>query len=125
MNSPVTVLEVRAENVQELCDLGFNLTTFLEAHEQPSAKVGDGSREAQLNGLLQAWAAKATTAFFLRWTGSKVPRGAVIRGKVVAWTQNGLVVDEAGETIGTYSRLVEFGPKDEQQMLVHYIGKRL
>lgn len=121
-NPPVEVIEIKEDNMQALADMNFSLTAFLDA-ELPHAKIG--RPDELLNACLRDYAAKSTTIFFLAWRGSKIPRGAVIRGKVVAWTQNGIVSAEGGETIGTYARLVEFGPKNEQQMVVYYIGKAL
>ena len=115
----VTVTEIIPENWQALAAAGFNQAELL-ASEGPSAHIGRPA--PMLDDCLRAVTAKSTSVFFLRWKGSKIPRGAVIRGRVVAWTQNGVVTDEKGEMIGTYSRLVEFGPENEQQMVVYCIG---
>jgi|WetSurSiteA1Bulk_404760.scaffolds.fasta_scaffold61021_2 hypothetical protein len=120
-NSPiVSVIEIKAGNVPDLIDLGFDMTTFLDSQD-PHAT--GGKPEDVLTSYLQAFSAQSTRAFFLTWKGSKIPRGAIIQGHRIAWTQNGVVTSEAGEMIGTYERLVEFGPEDLQQMIVYYIGK--
>ena len=121
MNPIVTVLEVKEDNVQALTDAGFDLAAFLKSK---GPRTSTGRPEVLLNACLQAYAAQSRTIFFLAWKGSKIPRGAVIRGHTIAWTQNGLVSAENGVTIGTYSRLVEFGPNDEQQMLIYYLEKQ-
>jgi hypothetical protein len=122
MNPAVTIVEIKEENVRELIDLGFDLPAFLDA-EGPQAELGGRPQEALLATILRSYAAKSTSVFFLDWKGSKIPRGATIRGRTIAWTQNGVVTDDAGAMMGTYERLVEFGPQDRQQMLVYYIGK--
>jgi hypothetical protein len=116
-NPVVTVLEIIPNNIQALIDMGFDLKSFLDKEMETKENI-------PLNQFLAAYAERSTSVFFLCWKGNKVPRGAVIRGQVVAWTQNGSVVAESGALIGTYERLVEFGPGDEQQMLVYYIGGR-
>jgi len=76
--------------------------------------------QQQVNEFLRASASAAKEIFHLEWEGNKVPRGAVVSGNVVAWTQHGRVVSSTGEEIGTYERLVEFGGASgrNQQMLV-------
>jgi hypothetical protein len=58
--------------------------------------------------------------FLLSWEGNKIPRGAVINGKTIAWTQHGRVISDTGQEIGTYERLAEFGGESgrEQKMIV-------
>lgn len=91
----------------------------------PEAKLGAQTPEqeviqAQATGLLRRIAERAKEIFLLEWEGNKIPRGAVICGKSITWTQHGRVISEGDEDIGTYERLVEFGGKSgkEQKMLV-------
>lgn len=91
----------------------------------PEAKLGASSEEQQelqtaMNGLLRRMAERARHIFLLEWEGNKVPRGTVVDGKTIAWTQNGMVTSQSGDEIGVYERLVEFGGKTgrQQQMLV-------
>jgi hypothetical protein len=77
--------------------------------------------DSKFNSLLTAIRGHATHAYILRWDGSKIPRGAVIDGETIAWTQHGMVTSESGKTIGTYDRVVEFGGQsgNEQAMIVY------
>lgn len=78
--------------------------------------------EIQLNELLGKFASLAQKFFLLEWEGNKIPRGAVVCGHTIDWTQNG-IVSSRGARIGTYERLVEFGGANhrEQKMLVFVI----
>lgn len=95
----------------------------------PTANLASNPTEEQLavicsaNALLQQFAERAKAFFLLEWEGNKIPRGADINGKKVAWTQNGLVTSDDGVDIGTYERLVEFGGASgkEQKMLIFAI----
>ena|SRR3989344_388238 len=91
----------------------------------PEAKLGAQSAEqvaiqATTTGLLCKIAERAKEIFLLEWDGNKIPRGAVVCGMSIGWTQHGLVTSESGQSIGTYERLVEFGgaSHNEQKMLV-------
>lgn len=65
----------------------------------------------------------ASAVYLLNWTGNKIPRGAVVSGHTIGWTQNDLVQDRDGNIIGTYERLVEFGGEDgKQQQMVVYLS---
>ena len=82
--------------------------------------LGDPKIDAIVNDLVADWRGSARKIFHLKWEGSKIPRGAMIEGSTIQWTQNGEVVSSDGKTIGTYQRLVEFGGAsgNEQQMLI-------
>ena len=56
----------------------------------------------------------------MRWKGSKISRGSTIGGVPIAWTQNGVVTLENGETAGTYTRTKEFGgdANDEHEIII-------
>lgn len=70
--------------------------------------------------LLQKIAGKAKDIFLLEWEGHKIPRGAILNGRSIGWTQHGMVTSDKGENMGTYERTVEFGGASgkEQKMLV-------
>lgn len=92
---------------------------------EPEAKLGAQTDEqitiqTTATGLLQKIAERANDIFLLEWEGNKIPRGAIINGRSIGWTQNGIVVSDQGENMGTYKRTVEFGGanKSEQKMLV-------
>ena len=91
----------------------------------PEANLGAQNSEqiviqATATGLLRKIAERAKGIFLLEWEGNKIPRGAIVCDKRIAWTQHGLVTGESGKNIGTYERLVEFGGASgkEQKMLV-------
>lgn len=76
--------------------------------------------EANAQNLLDASRALCERRFELTWNGSKIPRGAVVAGHAIGWTQHGRVLTDAGRDIGTYERVVEYGgpARDEQRMIV-------
>lgn len=69
---------------------------------------------------LSATAQAAKQAFRLEWEGHKVPRGAIVGGHIISWTQNGQVI-AGGEMVGTYERTIEFGGEggNRQEMLIY------
>lgn len=77
--------------------------------------------EQTLENLMDTMRASSKRVFELSWKGKKIPRGAIIMGKEIGWTQNGLVTSMDGEMIGTYERLEEFGgaDRDQQRMMVY------
>lgn len=91
----------------------------------PEAKLGAQTEEqfriqAKATDLLREIADRAKEVFLLEWEGNKIPRGAVINGNSISWTQHGIVTSAKGEMMGIYERLVEFGgiSGKEQKMLV-------
>lgn len=82
--------------------------------------LGDDRTTAVFNQLLQVFRTVPHRTFLLRWSGGKIPRGAVVAGHSITWTQHGIVSAEE-RMVGTYDRLVECGGKDglDQAMLVH------
>jgi hypothetical protein len=91
----------------------------------PEARLGarneqEKAIQADTTGLLGKLAELATEIYLLEWEGGKIPRGAVLNGKEIGWTQHGMVTSTTGEMMGTYERSVEFGGanKQEQKMLV-------
>lgn len=83
--------------------------------------LGDFQVDSKVSSLLSAMKTQAKHAYVLSWEGSKIPRGAVINGETIAWTQHGCVTSESGKMIGTYDRVVEFGGQsgNEQVMIVY------
>lgn len=75
---------------------------------------------AKCDALIAGLRTGSNNNYFLRWCGSKDPRGATIGGVGVGWTQHGRIVGEGGEDLGFYERLKEFGGDagDEHTMLV-------
>jgi len=51
----------------------------------------------------------------IRWSGTKVPRGASVGGVPIAWSQNGMLSGPNGEQLGFYTRGVEFGGVSGQE----------
>jgi|GEM_PF-2216037 len=63
-----------------------------------------------------------TKVFLLKWTGTKIPRGAKILGKEISWTHNGIVTAEGGDTIGTYDQVMESGgPSGKEHQMIIYV----
>ncbi len=95
----------------------------------PTANLGVSSTLNQVvvqlttNQLLKKMAEAAKEFFLLEWVGSKIPRGAVISGHTVVWTQNGVVTAEGGGIIGTYHRVVECGgPSGQDQKMLVFLS---
>lgn len=90
----------------------------------PQASLGNFKLDLLNSMLLEKLAARARAFFLLEWEGSKIPRGAVIAGHTIAWTQNGQVLTESGEFIAVYARLSEFGgtSRREQKMVVFLLS---
>ena len=95
-----------------------------------NANLGDGRFQHEqalsfltnslLNSFLQQQRDQASTAYILRWNGSRrVPRGAVVGSRVIGRTQHGFVTDTDGNIVGDYTRIKDVvGPKLESVMLV-------
>lgn len=107
LNSPVEVKELTEGEAAKLTS-------------GPDVDLGSPRISGTLNSVIgETRKSKGQRIFLLTWTGDKVPTGIDLDGRVITWTQNG-VVQSHGEWIGTYNRLVECGSEDgkEQQMLV-------
>lgn len=76
--------------------------------------------EVNLNGLITELKKVSQKAYILAWEGGKVPRGAIVDGHTIGWTQNGQVIAEDGKFIGVYDRLMEYGgeSKKQHQMII-------
>lgn len=105
-NPQVTITDVTGDPMSNEKGKGVNL--------------GDAKLNGIANGLISEMRQRARKILHLQWEGSKIPRGAVIDGTEIVWTQNGQVTGAGGKSIGTYERLVEFGgfSGNDQQMLV-------
>lgn len=96
----------------------------LAKSEESKVRLGGGRDktgiEQKYNALLNQAKQNSENAFILAWEGNKIPRGAEIAGKKIAWTQNGVVTADDGSIIGTYDRVTEWGGKSgkEQSMVV-------
>ena len=100
-----------------------DISNLLEGDMQANVGVNLGNPlvDARVNGLLRAIASQASHAYVLKWEGNKIPRGAVVDGETIAWTQHGCVTSDSGKMVGTYERVVEFGGESgkEQVMFVY------
>lgn len=79
----------------------------------PIVNLGDGpfgtpGGISLISSLLRA-ASEGDEPCLVKYDGSKIPRGLVVDGVPVVWTQHGIVTGEGGKNLGTYERLVEFG----------------
>ncbi len=110
MYPEVTVREITADELNKI----------LAGNTPKEIDLGDEKTTAKFRSLLNTAKQKSQHIFLLTWEGSKIPRGAEILGKTIAWTQHGIVRDSNGGTIGAYERLEEFGGKSgkEQRMTV-------
>jgi len=85
-------------------------------------KLGDAKLDQIVNTLLNPIKKAIKGAYLLEWEGGKIPRGAVVGDKTLAWTQNGFAHGEDGRMVGTYDRIVEFGGANKQkQIMVVYL----
>lgn len=82
-----------------------------------SVFLGNGELSERVSGLLQRLA-QDKDAFLVEWSGSRVPRGAIIKGQEVAWTQHGTVRSTENKVIGYYERIVDDLSQDVQVMVV-------
>lgn len=80
--------------------------------------------EARLWKMLSSRGSQCQRKFSLSWTGSKIPRGVVLLGHEIVWTQHGRVIargrDGKDLDIGVYERFVEWGgpSKDSHTMFI-------
>ena len=80
--------------------------------------LGEAEMSHILTNLLNRLSEDADV-YLVEWSAkSRVPRGAIIAGREVAWTQHGLVRQKGGDIIGYYERLVDDLTKETQKMLV-------
>ena len=96
-----TNLEVKVTKLERMADGSFNLEVDIEASSDGEFRIQDIANE-----LLRGRTRDAQNLFLLEWEGGDNPRGALIDGKPIDQTHNGLVLNQSGEQIGTYQRLV-------------------
>lgn len=85
-----------------------------------------GLTEIQVN-VIQAALKRGSDKFYvLDWNGNKIPRGVVLEGHEIGWTQHGVVSSTDGETMGNYDRMIEFGGEDgkQQRMIVYMMSPK-
>jgi hypothetical protein len=82
--------------------------------------LGERAVSALCSTLLNELAEQADKGYMLKWQGSaRVPRGVTLGSRVIAWTQHGRVISEAGEHFGVYERLLDAeGPNRDSEMMV-------
>lgn len=82
-------------------------------------------KDAMVQDLQLAHIRNSKAAFILVWEGSKTPLGAQIGGHTIGRAQNGEIVSDKGESLGTYTRLLENGgeSKTKQQMIAFLTAK--
>ncbi len=86
-----------------------------------SADLGDEVVNRRFGALLRASAVNAEESYgvLISWNGGKIPRFEV-GGKMIGWTQNGMITAADGTRLGYYERVTEFGGPDrnEQRMIM-------
>ncbi len=87
---------------------------LLDVGEALEAMSGDG----MVGLLIEKSIETQQKQYRLSWKGNKVPRGAIVNSREIAWTQHGMVRDSCGTVIGYYERLVEWGGDDKQDQVM-------
>jgi hypothetical protein len=82
-----------------------------------SVSLGDERLSERVSDLLRTLA-QGRDAFLVEWSGSRIPRGAVIKGQEIAWTQHGVVRSTESKVIGYYERIVDDLSQDTQVMVI-------
>ncbi len=105
-----TVIEISREEL-----------SLLRTHGPASFASGPLAFDEETTEALYEYLLKDLTViemgnFLVSWTGSRVPRGAVVAGHTIGWTQHGLVRDENNDLVATYERLLD--TPDRRLMLV-------
>ena len=106
---------------------------LIKGHSIDGAQLGIGNDSDFAIRLTQAMAQdlqselvkSAKEAYILVWEGNKTPVGAQVAGHTIGRTQNGEMVSDKGEFLGTYTRLLENGgdSKKKQQMSAFLTAK--
>ena len=94
--------------------------TKLNTQPQRRAEIDLGAvATSQLVARLLNQLSEEADVYVVEWSAkSRVPRGAILAGREVAWTQHGIVRQKGGEVIGYYERLIDDLTKETQKMLV-------
>jgi hypothetical protein len=105
---------IRMESVR----LGQRSLTAVMAQASEKVNFGDadGARTAQFAALMGGCVTDPDACYgvWLSWEGSKIPRFEV-GGKMVGWTQNGMITAADGTRMGYYERQTEFGGPDRNE----------
>lgn len=112
----VKVEEVDVETLRQL----FPGTPKVNLGAEANPTEENIEREAITGGVLEKFKEHSTRAFQLAWKGGRVPRGAIVAGQEIGWTQHGMVTSKDGRQIGTYERVIDStgGTGEENLMLV-------
>lgn len=89
-----------------------------EIHMNATADVALGTKDdfRQNEASVMVNSRPTGKSYRVRWKGSNVPKGAIIEGFEIAWTQNG-VVHSNGKIIGRYERIVD-DPHNGSEMII-------
>lgn len=82
-----------------------------------NVKTGDNKIDANINGLLTRISMRLQP-YLVEWTGSRIPRGAVVNGHTIAWTQHGIVRVDGGKEVGYYNRVIDDLDAPRQSMII-------
>ena len=74
---------------------------------------GQSTVEQKYNAILEHIKDHSEDATLLTWQGNKIPRGAEINGKKIAYTQNGVVTADDGTIIGTLNGAVHLAKNNQ------------
>lgn len=89
---------------------------------QAGADLPAAMNEGLIDDIQTACKRAARRVFELTWQGSRTPRGTVIIGKEIGFTQHGIVADPSGKHIGTYERLQDgAGPTSDRHRMIVYL----
>lgn len=93
--------------------------TVTKIHADSSIQIETGSEtiDVNVNALLNLLT-RGLQPYLVEWTGSRIPRGAVVNGHTIAWTQHGVVRTKGGKEIGYYNRVVDDLDAARQSMIV-------
>lgn len=89
---------------------------------QTTVNMGDEKISDMVTGLIRGLSARKKNTYRIEWEGSRIPRGAIINGQEITWTQHGIVYAADGQgygkEIGYYERVVDDLSQTTQVMLV-------
>lgn len=88
-------------------------------HADSNIQIGTGSEkvDVKVNTLLN-FLTRDLQPYLVEWKGSNIPRGAVVNGFTIAWTQHGIVRDKDNAQIGYYERIIDDPDKPRQSMII-------
>lgn len=109
-------------NEVEVHELSLNEIWELESKYELVNYISDTEPGSPADGIINAIRNYNPQRIFrVAWKGSRVPRGVVVAGYSIEWTQNGVVNFRDNDYFGTYDRLVDRGGEegDEHLMLIY------